>query len=100
MKPREHKNPALTVDAIVTKQDPDDDSRTLILLITRGNEPYKGHYAFPGGFVDYGEDQEDACIRELKEECNITGKKPELICVAGAPGRDPRQHVVSVVYHV
>ena len=92
--------PNLTVDAIVTKTNPQDANKKLILLITRGRDPFKGHYAFPGGFVDYGEDPENACIRELKEECLIEGKTPELICVAGNPNRDPRKHVVSIVYHV
>jgi hypothetical protein len=41
------------------------EKRLNILLITRGRDPFKGCYAFPGGFVDYGEDPEDACIREL-----------------------------------
>ena len=72
----------------------------MILLITRGRPPFKGHFAFPGGFVDYGEDPEDACLRELKEECCIEGHTPELVCVAGKPDRDPRKHVVSIVYHV
>ena len=85
----------------MTKQNKDDSSKIDILLITRGRDPFKGHYAFPGGFVDYGEDPEVACVRELKEECCIEGKgTPELICVAGNPNRDPRQHTVSVVYHV
>ena len=70
------------------------------MLITRGRDPFKGHYAFPGGFVDYGEDPETACVRELKEECMIEGQRPELVCVAGHPERDPRGHVVSIVYHV
>lgn len=59
-----------------------------------------GHYAFPGGFVDYGEDPKHAVVRELREECSIEGVEPELITVAGAPDRDPRKHVVSIVYHV
>ncbi len=45
----------------------------MLLLITRGKPPYEGHLAFPGGFVDYGEDPEVACLRELKEECGIDG---------------------------
>ena len=51
--------------------------------------------------MDYGENPENACLRELKEECCIDGQgPPELICVAGDPERDPRKHVVSIVYHV
>ena len=43
----------MTVDNIVTKMI---DGKEMILLITRGRPPFKGSYAFPGGFVDYGED--------------------------------------------
>ena len=58
--------------------------------------------AFPGGFVDYGEDPKDACLRELLEECSVEGN-PEsvlLVTVAGAPERDPRKHIISIVYAV
>lgn len=92
-----YKVPNLTVDAIATKQVAGKDQ---ILLITRGRPPFVGHYAFPGGFVDYGEDPKHAVVRELREECSIEGVEPELITVAGAPDRDPRKHVVSIVYHV
>ena len=70
---KKYRNPALTVDSIVTKPNLEVAGKTYILLITRGRDPYKGHYAFPGGFVDYGEDPEKACLRELKEECCIEG---------------------------
>ena len=39
-------------------------------------------------------------MRELKEECCIEGFEPKLVTVAGDPNRDPRKHVVSIVYHV
>jgi 8-oxo-dGTP diphosphatase len=45
-----------------------------ILLITRLRDPFEGALAFPGGFVDYNEDPEVACLRELEEECGIKGK--------------------------
>ena len=63
-------------------------------------ELLKGSLAFPGGFVDYNEDPDDACLRELKEECNIEGYEPKLVTVAGNPKRDPRKHIISIVYHV
>ena len=72
------------------------------MLIERKNDPFKGMLAFPGGFVDYGECPKTACLRELEEECCVKGNAEsiELITVAGDPNRDPRQHVVSVVYAV
>jgi 8-oxo-dGTP diphosphatase len=62
----------LRVDSIVTKLINQDQH---VLLITRGKPPYQGIYAFPGSFVDYGEDPEDACLRKLKEEFCIQGFK-------------------------
>ena len=87
--------PNVATDAIVFRQE----SRE-ILLITRGREPFVGYHAFPGGFVDYNEDPREACLRELKEECSIEGAEAELVTVAGQPGRDPRKHVISIVYQV
>ena len=57
-------------------------------------------YAFPGGFVDYGEDPKVGVLRELQEECNVEGCQPELITVAGRPDRDPRKHVITIAYAV
>tara|TARA_Y100000022_G_C13202147_1_gene353256 strand:+ start:365 stop:769 length:405 start_codon:yes stop_codon:yes gene_type:complete len=85
--------PSLAVDAIVINDDK-------ILLIKRGKEPWKGMLAFPGGFVEQGEDPEVAVIRELKEECGLDGVVEKLVCVKGDPNRDPRGHVVSIAYLV
>tara|TARA_B100000700_G_C15049726_1_gene859671 strand:+ start:2264 stop:2686 length:423 start_codon:yes stop_codon:yes gene_type:complete len=85
--------PSLAVDAVAIRGNE-------VLLIRRGKEPWKGMLAFPGGFVDMGEDPEDAVIRELKEECGIDGKVVRLLCVKGDPNRDPRGHVVSIAYLV
>ena len=86
-------NPALAVDALVKRGD-------TILLIQRGRDPWKGSWALPGGFVDHGEDPKDAAIRELAEETGLSGQMVGLVTVRGDPLRDPRKHVVSIVYEV
>ncbi|RAH11434.1 MAG: NUDIX hydrolase [Methanobacteriota archaeon] len=89
--------PSLAVDAIATR---DGENGTEVLLIRRGNDPWKGAWAFPGGFVDEGEDPKDAVLRELLEETGITGNSPCLHTVRGNPNRDPRKHIVSIFYLV
>ena len=49
-----YKSPSLTTDAIVLRKHKTDSLHD-ILLVTRGNDPFKDHLAFPGGFVEYGE---------------------------------------------
>tara|TARA_B100001113_G_C20624245_1_gene411884 strand:- start:54 stop:491 length:438 start_codon:yes stop_codon:yes gene_type:complete len=89
--------PSLAVDAVVTRKNGDD---LEVLLIRRGNEPWKGAWAFPGGFVELGENPANAVIRELMEETGISGKNPQLLTVRGEPNRDPRKHIVSIFYQV
>jgi len=96
---KKYKIPSLTTDAIVLRKHKNDDYYD-ILLVTRGNEPCKDCLAFPGGFVDYGEDPQNGCIRELKEETELDGKDIELLTVRGNPKRDPRRHTVSIFYIV
>ncbi|MEU4157844.1 NUDIX domain-containing protein [Actinoplanes sp. NPDC026670] len=70
------------------------------LVITRGNEPFAGRPALPGGFVRTGEDIADAAVRELGEETGLDGGSLHLeqFAVYGEPDRDPRGRVVSVAY--
>lgn len=85
--------PALSVDICVFN------SRGQLLLIRRGNDPFKGAYALPGGFVNVGEDVEHAVRRELKEETGIdAGKELIFFGVYSNPKRDPRGHTVSIAY--
>ena len=91
--------PTLAADAIVLRKH-NTDSYHDILLVTRGKPPFEGKLAFPGGSVNYGEDPQDGCIRELKEETELDGKDIELLTVRGKPNRDPRRHVVTIVYTV
>ena len=91
------RNPALAVDAIAIRERAD---VVEVLLIRRGHPPYQGRLAFPGGFVDVGEDPEIAVLRELFEETGVLGSDPKLFAVRGDPGRDPRKHIVSIFYLV
>ena len=69
-----------------------------MLLIKRAQEPFKGQWAFPGGFVDENEALEDAAARELEEETGLSDINVEQIGAFGDPGRDPRGHTISIVF--
>jgi 8-oxo-dGTP diphosphatase len=87
--------PMVTVDAIVLKLSGD---KVKVLLIKRRNDPFRGLWAIPGGFVDMDEDLPDAAARELAEETGIRGLKLEQMHTFGKPGRDPRGRNVTVAY--
>ena len=84
--------PLLTVDCVIV------DARGRVLLIERANEPFKGNYALPGGFVDLDETCEAACRREVKEETGLNPRVLKLVGVYSKPGRDPRGPTVSIAY--
>ncbi|MHC1627988.1 MAG: NUDIX domain-containing protein [Candidatus Nezhaarchaeales archaeon] len=86
--------PALAVDAVIIRKNGN------IILVKRRRPPYEGHWALPGGFVEYGETVEDAVKREVKEETGLDVEIKGLIGVYSKPDRDPRGHVVSIAYLV
>ena len=71
-----------------------------VLAIRRGEPPYQGRWALPGGFVQVDEDLETAARRELEEETGVTtgSVRLEQLATYGAPGRDPRHRTVSVAW--
>ncbi|MCK4365300.1 MAG: NUDIX hydrolase [Thermoplasmatales archaeon] len=86
-----YKSPSITADGILIKNQQ-------ILLVKRKNQPFKGKWALPGGFVEYGEKTEDTVIREVLEETGLKTKINQLAGVYSDPDRDPRGHTITVAY--
>lgn len=86
--------PAVTTDCVVFTQE----EEPKVLLIQRGNEPYKGCWAFPGGFMNMEETAEECAVRELKEETGLTVKQIQQIGAYSKVDRDPRGRTVSIAY--
>lgn len=88
---------AVTVDLVVLTIR---SGRLAVLLVERGEEPYLGSWALPGGFVRPDENLDAAALRELVEETQISGLPGHLeqLRTYGDPGRDPRMRVVSIAY--
>jgi 8-oxo-dGTP diphosphatase len=84
--------PALTVDCVIY------DPQGRLLLIRRKNQPFKGAYALPGGFVDIGETVEAGCRREVREETGLHVDDLRLVGVYSDPSRDPRGHTASAAF--
>lgn len=91
----EYPRPMVTVDALVFAGNRPD---LKVLLIRRGNEPFKGQWALPGGFVDMDEPLFDAVVRELYEETGLQIVDFRQLHTFGSPGRDPRGRNITTVY--
>ena len=85
----------VTVDAAVFTFS---DDKAKVLLINRGNEPFKGKWALPGGFVGMDEELEDAVARELEEETGLATVQLEQMRTFGTVGRDPRGRMITIVF--
>ncbi|MDE7420879.1 MAG: NUDIX hydrolase [Muribaculaceae bacterium] len=88
-------HPAVTTDCVIFGFDGDE---LKVLLIERGIEPYKGHWAFPGGFLNPSESAEEGALRELKEETGIKSAYIEQFHTYSTPDRDPRERVITIAY--
>ncbi|HET8855955.1 MAG TPA: NUDIX hydrolase [Nitrososphaeraceae archaeon] len=90
---KEYKNPIPTVDAIIQNS-------TSILLVKRSKDPFKNQFALPGGFVNEGETIEEAIKREVYEETSLEVHPIDILGVYSDPKRDPRGHMMTVVFIV
>jgi 8-oxo-dGTP diphosphatase len=91
-------SPILTVDAVIFQLIGD---KLAVLLIRRGFEPFKGHWALPGGYNPAGETTLQALDRVLADKTGVAvGQldRLEQLYAFDAVGRDPRGHMVSITY--
>ncbi len=81
-------NRGIGVDTLIVKDNK-------ILLIKRGGEPFKDHWALPGGYLDWDEDLAQAVVREVREELGVDGTIVRLLGIYSQPERHPQQALVA-----
>lgn len=90
-------HPSITTDCVIFGYDVKDGLS--LLLIERKAEPFKGRWAFPGGFMHIDEDTETCARRELQEETALTAAVLEQLGCYSDVNRDPRERVVTIAYY-
>ena len=86
---------SVTADAVLFAEK---DGQMYVLLIQRGNDPYKGYWAFPGGFLNMDETVARCAERELEEETGIVLTGMQLVGIYSDVERDPRGRVITAAY--
>ena len=89
-------HPAVTADCVIFGFD---GVTIKILLIQRGIEPYKGKWAFPGGFMNMDETAEECAKRELEEETGLKDAAVEQFYTFSDVNRDPRERVITIAHY-
>lgn len=86
--------PAVTADCVVMTKE----TTPHVLLIKRSSDPFKGHWALPGGFMNMDETAEQCAIRELEEETCLKVSSIYQIGAYSKVNRDPRGRTITVAY--
>lgn len=89
-------HPAVTADCVIFGFD---GVSIKVLLIQRGIEPFKGKWAFPGGFMNMDETAEECARRELEEETGLKDAAVEQFHTFSDVNRDPRERVITVAHY-
>lgn len=89
-------HPAVTADCVIFGFD---GVSIKVLLIQRGIEPFKGKWAFPGGFMRIDEAAEECARRELEEETGLKNASVEQFYTYSDVHRDPRERVITVAHY-
>ncbi len=89
-------HPAVTADCVIFGFD---GVSIKVLLVQRGIEPFKGAWAFPGGFMKMDETAEECAKRELEEETGLKDITVEQFHTFSAVGRDPRERVITIAHY-
>ena len=89
-------HPSVTTDCVIFGFD---GTTIKVLLIQRGIEPFKGKWAFPGGFMKMDETAEDCAKRELEEETGLKNTSVEQFYTFTDVNRDPRERVITIAHY-
>ena len=89
-------HPAVTTDCVIFGFD---GVSIKVLLVQRGIDPYKGAWAFPGGFLKMNETAEECARRELEEETGLKNAQVEQFYTFSGVDRDPRERVITIAHY-
>ena len=90
----DYPRPAVTADCVVITNEP----IAKVLLIQRGENPFKDSWALPGGFMEIDETLDQCAIRELKEETGLQLSECYQVGTYSSISRDPRTRVITTAY--
>ena len=91
----ETKTHEVTVDVVILTIV---ENKLKVLLLKRVNEPFRGRWAIPGGFIRLSENLDDAALRVLKEKTNVQNIYLEQLYTFGDPLRYPNTRVITCAY--